>query len=326
MLPGENELCSATRFPRVMPWGCAAARSAGVRVWAGQLLAGLAAMVALAGGQAGRLRRAYSEPAPGIADIDVLVGPADLSAVNRPTIEIAVFGDSSVAGVGVRHKAEALPVQLAQQLADLSGRQVHVLCYGVSGATTRDVLEQQVARAEAGADVSVLIVGTNDVLRLTPPADLARSTTALFAVLSNKSTPVIFSSLPEFRAMRVLPHPLLAGAITYARVVSAIQRTSAAGNNLVHFVDVRRALGREFLAQGRYMSPDQFHPSAEGYGRIAETLAPAVFAAAVPERLVAPSLEQERSGGHLLVSRARPPKVDAQVPSAGWAGRSRARR
>ena len=190
-----------------------------------------------------------------------------------------MFGDSSVAGVGVHDIEEALPVQLAQRVSDMSGRPVHVVGYGVSGATTRDVLVHQVQRAGQGHDVSVLVVGTNDVTHLTPLAALARTTSELFSALTGEGAPAVVSSLPEIRAMRVLPNPLRAAAWAYARLVRRVQLRAAERNDLVHLVDVCRAVGREFIGGGPYMSSDLFHPSAAGYGRIADTLAPAVVTA-----------------------------------------------
>lgn len=242
-------------------------------------ISALVALIAVAGGQAAHVRRRYGEVPPGVPDINVTVAPSGGGAHGGRPVEMAVFGDSSVAGVGVYHIQEALPVQVAQRVSDMSGRPVHVVGYGASGARTRDVLVHQIPRADQGQDLSVLVVGTNDVTHLTPPAALARTTSELFSALTRKGAPVVVSSLPEFRAMRVLPHPLLAAACAYASLVRTVQGRAAAQNDLVHPVDVRRAVGREFIGGGPYMGADLFHPSAAGYGRIADALAPTAVAA-----------------------------------------------
>ncbi len=59
--------------------------------------------------------------------------------------------------------------------------------------------------------------------------------------------------------------------------VGAAEHHAAAGRPLVRLVDVRGAIGSEFFNAGP-MSPDAFHPSAVGYGRIADVLAPEVLA------------------------------------------------
>jgi len=45
----------------------------------------------------------------------------------------------------------------------------------------------------------------------------------------------------------------------------------------VRFVDVVGAVGSEFVNDVGMMSADSFHPSAAGYGRIADALVPAVL-------------------------------------------------
>lgn len=242
-------------------------------------IAALVALIAVAGGQAAHVRRRYGEAPPGVPGIDMTVVPSGVGAHGERPLEVAVFGDSSVAGVGVHDIEEALPVQLAQRVSDMTGRPVHVVGHGVSGATTRDVLVHQISGADQAHDVSVLVVGTNDVTHVTPPAALARATSELFSALTGEGAPAVVSSLPELGAMRVLPNPLRAAARAYARLVHRVQLRAAERDDLVHLVDVRRAVGREFIGAGPYMSSDLFHPSAAGYGRIADTLAPAAVAA-----------------------------------------------
>jgi lysophospholipase L1-like esterase len=100
--------------------------------------------------------------------------------------------------------------------------------YARSGARTVDLLTGQVPGVRREPDVSVLLVGTNDVIGVTTPATLTRSSRALL-------------------------------------------------NALVRLVDVVGAVGSEFVNDEGMMSADSFHPSAAGYGRIADALVPAVL-------------------------------------------------
>ncbi|WP_448061235.1 SGNH/GDSL hydrolase family protein [Cellulomonas hominis] len=197
---------------------------------------------------------------------------------------MAAFGDSSTAGVGVDHVRDALPVQVAQRVADATGRPVHVMGYARSGARTVDVLTRQIPRVRRAPDISLLVVGTNDVTHVTSLVALARASGDLLDALGALGAPVVMSSLPEFRAMRLLPHPLMEAVLGYGTVVGAVQRRAAGPQPRVRLVDVSRAVGREFIADGHMMSADSFHPSAAGYGRIADILAPAVLAALEPVR------------------------------------------
>jgi lysophospholipase L1-like esterase len=226
-------------------------------------------------GQTVLLSRRFG-PSPALAPVDVTVAPSDGVLISETAVEMAAFGDSAMAGVGVHHVEDSLPVQLAQRVADSTGRPVHVVGYAVSGARTIDVLTRQVPGVRREPDVSVLLVGTNDVIGVTTPVTLARSSRALLDALVSLGAPVVMSSLPKFRAMRLVPHPLMEAVLGYGAVVGAVQRQAAALRPLVRLVDVVGAVGSEFVNDEGMMSADSFHPSAAGYGRIADALVPAV--------------------------------------------------
>lgn len=238
----------------------------------------LLAAFALTWAQASLVRRRYGCVPPGVSEVDVTVQPTGRSAGGLPPVELAAFGDSAVAGVGVEQAKDSLPVQLAQRVADGLARQVHVVGYGRSGARTADVLAAQIPLARGGADVSVLLVGTNDVTHVTPLHRLARGSDALLDALLNLGAPVVMSGLPEFRALRAVPHPLREAAIAYGALVRRVQRRRALIRPGVHLVDVRSAVGAEFVSEPAMMSADSFHPSAAGYARIADAIAPTVIA------------------------------------------------
>ena len=212
-----------------------------------------------------------------MAPVDVTVAPSGGALISETVVEMAAFGDSAMAGVGVHQVEDSLPVQLAQRVADSTGRRVHVVGYARSGARTIDVLTGQVPGVRRELDVSVLLVGTNDVVGVTTPATLARSSGALLDALVSLGAPVVMSSLPQFRAMRLVPHPLMEAVLGYGAVVGAVQRRAAALRPLVRLVDVVGAVGSEFVNDEAMMSADSFHPSAAGYGRIADALVPAVL-------------------------------------------------
>ncbi len=235
----------------------------------------VAPLVGLGVGQAVVVSRRFGA-SPAVAPVDVTVVPSGGVLISETAVEMAAFGDSAMAGVGVHHVDDSLPVQLAQRVADAMGRPVHVVGYARSGARTIDVLTGQVLGLQRGPDVSVLVVGTNDVTGLTAPATLARSSRALLDALVSLGAPVVMSSLPEFRSMRLVPHPLMEAVLVYGAVVGAVQRRAAAVRPLVRFVDVVGAVGAEFVKDRRMLSADSFHPSAAGYGRIADALVPAV--------------------------------------------------
>jgi len=236
----------------------------------------VAAVSGLVVGQTVLLSRRFGTT-PAAAQVDVTVAPSGGVLISETTVEMAAFGDSAMAGVGVHCVEDSLPGQLAQRVADSTGHRVHVIGYAQSGAATIDVLTRQIPRVRRTPDVSVLLVGTNDVINITKPATLTHSSGALLDALVSLGAPVVMSSLPKFRAMRLLPHPLMEAVRGYGAVVGSLQRRAAAERPRVRFVDVVAAVGSEFVIDEGLMSADSFHPSAAGYGRIADALVPAVL-------------------------------------------------
>jgi lysophospholipase L1-like esterase len=251
-----------------VPWGLVGLAAVGLVVPALGVVVGQALVFG---------RRFVVPPTPALVDVTVVPSTEAVRSA-APVVEIAAFGDSAMAGVGVHHLEEVLPVQLACRVAESLGRPVHVVGYARSGARTIDVLTEQVPLVRHVPDVSVLVVGTNDVTGVTMPARLARASRALLDALESLGSSVVMSTLPRFRSMRRLPHPLMEVVSGYGAVVGAVQRRAAAMRPRVRLVDVGGAVGPEYFADVSTLSADAFHPSAAGYGRIADALVPAVLA------------------------------------------------
>jgi len=224
--------------------------------------------------------RRYALTRQVVGPIDLLILPAGSSVVDLPPVELAALGDSGMAGVGVREVEKTLPAQVARRVADRLGRPVHVVGYGRSGARTADVLAEQVPRVRGAVDVAVVLVGVNDVIRLRPWPRLAQDVTQLLDALCVLGAPVVLSSLPEFRAMTAIPPVPRLGLAVWAVFVRRLQQHIVRLRPDVVLVDVRGAVGGTFFRDAATMSPDAFHPSARGYGLIADALAPAVATAA----------------------------------------------
>ncbi|OZB87583.1 MAG: hypothetical protein B7X41_12595 [Microbacterium sp. 14-71-5] len=262
----------------IPPLGCRSSRETVHRdlVTTAATVAGL---VLLTAAEAMHARHRYGRAPSAVPVVDVTAEPRGGVVVEGATTEIAAFGDSAMAGVGVADAVQALPAQIAQRVADATGRRVHVVGYAVSGARTRDVRALQLPALRQDPDVSVLVVGTNDVTHMARLDSLQRETEALLDALTGSGRPVVMSSLPEFRAMRALGHPLRGVAHGYGSLVRQVHRRAAAGRSRVTLVDVCGSVGWEFVTDPATMSADRFHPSARGYGRIADAMAPAVVAA-----------------------------------------------
>src|SRR5688500_17088340 len=112
------------------------------------------------------VRREY-EQVPAF-DIEGTLQPAQ-GAGDSPPLRMAMFGDSTVAGLGSATVEESLVLQTGQRVADLTGRPVEARGYGVSGAVTADVEDEQIPTLDGEVDVVVVVIGSNDVTHFTPP-------------------------------------------------------------------------------------------------------------------------------------------------------------
>lgn len=238
----------------------------------------------LAGAQGRSARRRYAATHPSTWLVDLTVSPGRPHTPGAVPVELAALGDSGMAGVGVRDAAQTLPVLLARRVAEVLGCPVHVVGYGRPGARTADVRAEQVRQLRRPIDAIVVMVGTNDVVRATAWPRLARETAGLLDELTAQGTPVVLSSLPEFRAMTAVPRMLRALVLVGAAGVRVVHGRIVRDREGVTLVDVRRAVGRRFIREPSTMSADGFHPSAVGYALIADVLAPVLVEALTTRR------------------------------------------
>ncbi|CAN5433265.1 SGNH/GDSL hydrolase family protein [soil metagenome] len=179
----------------------------------------------------------------------------------RP-LGLLVLGDSTAAGVGAATQREALPGNLARELATRSGRGVEWRAIGENGATSRDLLERYLDDATAVAyDVVFLSIGANDALGLRPRWAFARDIRRLLAALRQASpdASIIVSSLPAFFRFELLPNPLRWNLYLHSQSLEDAARSVVAPLEGVHMSPPPPPYTDGFFAT------DLFHPSASGY-------------------------------------------------------------
>lgn len=209
--------------------------------------------------------------------VDRIVGQ---TGTGHPPLELRVLGDSTAAGVGTDSVEDALPLLLAERVARRTGRAVHVVGFGVSGARTGDLPTNQIPKARDG-DVVVIVVGSNDVIHATPPWRMRDETARMLDAAADAGGPVVLGGIPRFYGVGALAQPLRAIVDGYAAVLRDVQRDVAATRPDVTFVDIAALASPRFLGVPSSMSSDAFHPSAVGYGFWADALTPAVAATAL---------------------------------------------
>ncbi len=203
--------------------------------------------------------------------------PAGIAAGGRPCVRLAVFGDSTAAGLGAERHQDALAGMLAAAVAVEAGREVSwraVARSGVTSRTARDLVPGLVD-GDWRPDVVVVLVGVNDLKNLRRLRDWDQDIPALLAAIDEMTggVPVIVSGMAPVSRFPALPQPMRAVMALRARAMDHTLRR-AAGDR--HVPVVPRMIGRGFFAA------DGFHPSSQGYRAWAGGLAGPVTRAVVP--------------------------------------------
>lgn len=200
-------------------------------------------------------------------------GPAD----GRP-LRLAILGDSTAAGVGVTRTEDSVAARLAADAAR-AGRRVALVPLGVSGARAADLAGQVDAALTSPPDVAVVLVGANDSTHLTGLGSIRRDLRAAVAELRAAGVEVVVGTCPDMGTATAFARPLRDVVAWSGRRVAAAERKAVldAGGRPV---DIGAETGPAFRADpDRYLSEDEFHPSADGYALWTEALLPAFHAA-----------------------------------------------
>ncbi|MDQ4008657.1 MAG: SGNH/GDSL hydrolase family protein [Actinomycetota bacterium] len=268
-----------------------------------------------------------------------LIGPRRPDAPNAsgtygrglsgPPIRLALLGDSSACGYGMDDPDQTPGALLAAGLAEHAGRPVRVGVHAAVGAESRH-LDEQIDRALADPpEVTVIVVGANDVTHSVWPPESVRLLEAAVRRLRAEGSEVIVGTCPDLGTIRPIPPPLRQVARAWSRRLAAGQ-TIAAVEAGARTVSLGALLGPEFDREpGHYFGPDRFHPSAAGYASVVAALLPSIAAAVG----LAPEADEEpetfRGEGVLPVSYAAAEAAESagtEVSGTEVAGRERGAR
>jgi lysophospholipase L1-like esterase len=211
-----------------------------------------------------RMARWYRRLWMGVLALMLLAAmlPTEAEAASSPATLYAL-GDSTGAGVGAREGSYV--DRLLRRIAE-SGRAFRLQNLSGSGATTADVLRDQVGKIRPGARGLVLIgIGANDLTGGLPPEVFARQFATLVASVRAKTdAPIVVSNVPDVslaKAIEPASRPQIAARVdAYNGAIAKLARE----RGLVVF-DLC-ALSRATLpAHPEYLSFDGYHPSDSGY-------------------------------------------------------------
>jgi acyl-CoA thioesterase-1 len=191
---------------------------------------------------------------------------------NGKEVTYIALGDSTVSGVGASSPEHTYVSQLAARLRGVYP-QVHVSNLGVSGATSADVVAQQLAQAVAAKpDLVTLSIGPNDIMQGKDVQQYERNLDTLLRTLTEQTKAVVVVNLlPDLSVAPRFP------AQFRPAVEQQTQRFNQALAHVVQaydvqLVDLYTPSQQEIPQHPEQVSADNYHPSDAGYARWAELM------------------------------------------------------
>ena len=213
------------------------------------LVLGVEAVIAVSG-----MREDFRNPDP---------SPRTFAGTGAP-LKYVVLGDSTAAGQGADYE-NGIAVGTASHLAEM--RAVELSNFGISGAKTADVLENQVREAATRKpDITLIAVGANDVTNLSSGGSVQGDLQQIIDTLLDAKCDmkIVLTGSPDFRGAHRLMQPL--------RWVAG-KRADRINQSIQQVIDERgltRApiapeTGPLFQEDPTLLAADRFHPNERGY-------------------------------------------------------------
>lgn len=180
--------------------------------------------------------------------------------VNAQPIKIVAFGDSLIAGFGLKAN-ESFPAQLETALRK-KGHNVEIVNAGVSGDTTSGGLSRLDWSVQDGTDAVIVVLGANDMLRGMEPEIARKNLEQIVSRLKARKIEVILGG------MRAAPN---LGA-DYAKKFDSIYADLAKE----HDISIYPFFLDGVAGQRDLNLSDGIHPTPKGVSLVVERILPTV--------------------------------------------------
>jgi lysophospholipase L1-like esterase len=243
----------------------------GTGISAGSLVALAGATYGVIRAEATLARRVIGEPTAQPPDPTGVYG-----RYLGPELHLVMLGDSSATGLGCDSPAQTPGALLAGGIARDTKRRVRLDVYAVVGGRSAD-LDTQVAKAlHHHVDLAVIMIGANDVTHREWPGDASALLGRAVATLRAAGAVVVVGTSPDLGTVKPLLQPLKTVAAYWSRRMATAQAVAVAENGGVA-VSLGSLLAEEFHQHEGLWSADRFHPSPDGYRRVADVLLPSLL-------------------------------------------------
>ncbi len=200
-------------------------------------------------------------------------GPTEGHVGSGSQLRLCAIGDSIIAGVGAERVAEALPGQVAVELARTLECEIFWEAYGRIGATSSTVSRRLVPMLPSRPfDFMVVSVGVNDVTTIRSVRKWSTDLRRLIQQLQNHSPGAIIAlvGLPPLASFPLLPQPLRAVMGIRARMLDEVAKSEVSRFKSVVHVPI------EIDPSPEQFSSDGFHPSPVSYKELGRQVAAAI--------------------------------------------------
>jgi acyl-CoA thioesterase-1 len=185
-------------------------------------------------------------------------GPA--SKETSQPLRIVVFGDSLVAGFGIK-PSDAFPAQLERALK-AKGHAVEVTNAGVSGDTTAGGLERVAWAVPESTNAVILELGANDALRGLDPARAKANLDGIIGKIKASGAEILLAGMMAPRNL----------GRDYVRAFDAIYPDLATKHGLILYPFFLDGVAMD----GKLNLDDGLHPNGRGVAEITRRIMPAV--------------------------------------------------
>ncbi|MCL3836244.1 SGNH/GDSL hydrolase family protein [Aeromicrobium duanguangcaii] len=187
-------------------------------------------------------------------------------------IRCLLLGDSTMVGYGMKTVDHTPSALVGIGLSHVLGVPVQIHNESLVGARSSDLQSQIDAAVGLKPQLTIILVGANDITHQVPAKRSARRLGAAVRRLRAMGSEVIVGSVPDFGTIKPLPVPLRTVCRYWSRHLARRQTVAAveAGARVVSLSDVLEPL---LLLKGDALfGDDRFHPSAHGYATVANFL------------------------------------------------------
>jgi lysophospholipase L1-like esterase len=219
------------------------------------------------------------------------------------TIRLRAIGESTVAGVGLRHGDETVAAATARALARHTGRPVAWQGHGLSGATVSEAAQRLLPGIAAEpADLLVIAFGVNDTIAYRSPRAFADDLAALVTAARSRigEAAVVITGVAPLSCFPALPWPLR--TILNWRSAALQEAAEGLAGRLPRLVVERfsEPLGPHLFAV------DGFHPNMEAHALWGDEIASLALPLLVERpRRAGPTAARPSKMGDLAASTSR---------------------